>query len=615
MARISKDKRKNILTTVKKFTRFLKSSKYILLSVIILSGISGLVGITGSFLLRPIINNYIVPGDVKGLGYAVIVLAVIYLSGALTTLIGNRLMVRVTQKIIYELRMELFHHVDSLPLSYYDANSDGNIMSYFTNDIDTIENALNSCFSIMVQSFVTVIGSIIMMFVLNVPLTLFTMVCFVVILFIIYYNSKVSKQYYAKRQQYSGDLNGYAREMMEGQKVEKVFGHEMENLKNFRALNEDLRVASTKAFAYSGVMTPMVVSIGFVNYTFTASAGGIMVIKGLIDLGTLASYLIFVRQFSVPVNQFTQQMNLFLSAVSGMERIFTVLETKPEIDEGKITLSPAHCGKNGEFVKAGEFTGSWGWETPRSSDLSPLKGDVRFHDVTFGYDESKKILNGINLYAKPGQKIAFVGSTGAGKTTIINLINRFYEISGGQITYDGIDIRDIRKKDLRQSLSLVLQDTHLFTGTIADNIRYGNLDATDEEVRGAAMLSNADSFIRRLPDGYNTMIKNDGDNLSLGQRQLLAIARAAVANPPVLILDEATSSIDTRTEELVEAGMDAIMKDRTVFVIAHRLSTVHNANAILVLDHGHVVERGTHDELLKQKGRYYKLYHGMMQLT
>ncbi len=615
MARISKDKRKNILTTVKKFTRFLKSSKYILLSVIILSGISGLVGITGSFLLRPIINNYIVPGDVKGLGYAVIVLAVIYLSGALSTLIGNRLMVRVTQKIIYELRMELFHHVDSLPLSYYDANSDGNIMSYFTNDIDTIENALNSCFSIMVQSFVTVIGSIIMMFVLNVPLTLFTMVCFVVILFIIYYNSKVSKQYYAKRQQYSGDLNGYAREMMEGQKVEKVFGHEMENLKNFRALNEDLRVASTKAFAYSGVMTPMVVSIGFVNYTFTASAGGIMVIKGLIDLGTLASYLIFVRQFSVPVNQFTQQMNLFLSAVSGMERIFTVLETKPEIDEGKITLSPAHCGKNGEFVKAGEFTGSWGWETPRSSDLSPLKGDVRFHDVTFGYDESKKILNGINLYAKPGQKIAFVGSTGAGKTTIINLINRFYEISGGQITYDGIDIRDIRKKDLRQSLSLVLQDTHLFTGTIADNIRYGNLDATDEEVRGAAMLSNADSFIRRLPDGYNTMIKNDGDNLSLGQRQLLAIARAAVANPPVLILDEATSSIDTRTEELVEAGMDAIMKDRTVFVIAHRLSTVHNANAILVLDHGHVVERGTHDELLKQKGRYYKLYHGMMQLT
>lgn len=611
----SKDKKKNILTTLKKFTRFLEPSKYILFLIILLSGISGLVGITGSFLLRPIINNYIVPGDVRGLGYAVAVLTVIYLSGALSTLAGNRLMVRVTQKIIYELRMDLFHHVDSLPLSYYDANSDGNIMSYFTNDIDTIENALNSCFSIMVQSFVTVIGSIIMMFVLNVHLTLFTMVCFVVILFIIYYNSKVSKQYYAKRQQYSGDLNGFAREMMEGQKVEKVFGHERENLKSFHILNEDLRIASTKAFAYSGVMTPMVVSIGFINYTFTASAGALMVIKGLIDIGTLASYLIFVRQFSVPVNQFTQQMNLFLSAVSGMERIFTVLETEPEIDEGEITLSPAKTDKTGNYVKADDFTGAWGWETPQLGNLIPLKGDVRFHDVTFGYDSNRKILDGINLYAKPGQKIAFVGSTGAGKTTIINLINRFYEIYGGQITYDGIDIRDIRKKDLRKSLSLVLQDTHLFSGTITDNIRYGNLEATDEEVRGAAMLSNADSFIRRLPNGYDTMIKNDGDNLSLGQRQLLAIARAAVANPPVLILDEATSSIDTRTEELVEAGMDAIMKNRTVFVIAHRLSTVHNANAILVLDHGHVVERGTHDELLAQKGRYYKLYHGMMQLT
>ena len=608
-------KRKNVFETLKSFSVYLKPSKYLLMLVIILSGISGLVGITGSFLLRPIINNYIIPGHVRGLLAAVIVLVVIYLSGVISTFFCNRLMVKITQNIIFGLRKDLFDHVDSLPLSFYDSNSDGNIMSYFTNDIDTIENALNTCFSLMTQSFITVLGSLLMMFILNVPLTFFTLICFVVIIFIIYYNSKTSKIYYAKRQKYAGDLNGFIKEMMEGQKVEKVFGREKHNLKAFRVLNNDFRIASTKAFAYSGVMVPMVVSIGFINYTFTASVGGMMVIQGLLDLGTLASYLIFVRQFAVPVNQFTQQINLFLSAVSGAERIFQILAIRPEVDEGKVTLSRARLDNQKRLVKAEEFTGNFGWEVPKTADLIPLKGDVRFHDVTFGYDETKKILDKIDLYAKPGQKIAFVGSTGAGKTTIINLINRFYEIQGGQITYDGIDIKDIRKEDLRKSLSLVLQDTHLFTGTITENIRYGNLNATDEEVRRAAKLSNADSFIRRLPMGYDTVLNNDGDNLSLGQRQLLAIARAAVANPPVLILDEATSSIDTRTEELVEAGMDAIMENKTVFVIAHRLSTVRNANVILVLDQGKVVERGNHEELLALKGRYYELYTGARQLA
>lgn len=488
-------------------------------------------------------------------------------------------------------------------------------MSYFTNDIDTIENALNTCFSLMSQSFITVIGSIVMMFVLNIPLTFFTIVCLAAMIFVIYYNGKKSKTYYSKRQKHTAALNGFLKEMIEGQKVEKVFGREARNLKNFRVHNNDLRIASTNAFTYSSIMGPMVVSIGFINYTFTVCAGGFMVIKNLLDLGTLASYLIFVRQFSVPANQFTQQINLFLAGIAGAERILNVFDMKQEQDKGTVLLTNAKVDEQGEFVKTDGITGNFGWEKPGSTSLIPVKGEVRFHDVVFGYDSSRIILNKINMYAKPGQKIAFVGATGAGKTTIINLINRFYDIQSGVITYDGIDIKEIKKKDLRTSLALVLQDTHLFTGTITENIRYGNLNATDDEVKKAAKLSNADSFIRRLPMGYDTMLKNDGDNLSLGQRQLLAIARAAVANPPVLILDEATSSIDTRTEKLLEQGMDAVMENKTVFVIAHRLSTVRNADVILVLDQGEIVERGNHKELLEQKGRYYELYTGAKQLV
>lgn len=608
-------KEKNMFVILKRLGKYLKPNKYLLFLVVILSGISGLVGVIGSYLLRPIINNYIIPGDVKGLLSAVIVLIILYLSGTVATLFCNQIMVRITQKVIFELRKDLYHHVDLLPLSYFDGNSDGNLMSHFTNDIDTIENALNTCFTLMAQSFITVVGSAIMMFVLNVPLTFFTLVCIAVIVGIVNYNGKISRIYSNKRQKSTGNLNGFIREMIEGQKVEKVFRHEAKNLKAFRVHNEELRVASTKAFTYSSIMTPMVVSIGFINYTFTACVGGVMVLQNLLDLGTLASYLVFVRQFSAPVNQFTQQINLFLAGISGAERIFNLFDMEREVDEGTVTLCNATLDSNGDLVKSDEYTGSFGWNVPGNNKLIPVKGDVRFYDVEFAYDSNKKILNKINLYAKPGQKIAFVGSTGAGKTTIINLINRFYDIQGGQITYDGIDIKDIKKKDLRKSLSLVLQDTHLFTGTITDNIRYGNLNATDEEVIEAAKLSNAHSFIRRLPMGYDTMLKNDGDNLSLGQRQLLAIARAAIANPPVLILDEATSSIDTRTEKLVEKGMDAIMENKTVFVIAHRLSTVRDANVILVLDHGEIVERGNHEELLALKGRYYDLYTGAKQLA
>lgn len=608
-------KEKNMFVILKRLGKYLKPNKYFLFLVVILSGISGLVGVIGSYLLRPIINNYIIPGNVKGLLSAVIVLIILYLSGTIATLFCNQIMVRITQKVIFELRKDLYHHVDLLPLSYFDGNSDGNLMSHFTNDIDTIENALNTCFTLMAQSFITVVGSAIMMFVLNVPLTFFTLICIAVIVGIVNYNGKISRIYSNKRQKSTGNLNGFIREMIEGQKVEKVFRHEAKNLKAFRVHNEELRVASTKAFTYSSIMTPMVVSIGFINYTFTACVGGVMVLQNLLDLGTLASYLVFVRQFSAPVNQFTQQINLFLAGISGAERIFNLFDMEREVDEGTVTLCNATLDSNGDLVKSDEYTGSFGWNVPGNNKLIPVKGDVRFYDVEFSYDSNKKILNKINLYAKPGQKIAFVGSTGAGKTTIINLINRFYDIQGGQITYDGIDIKDIKKKDLRKSLSLVLQDTHLFTGTITDNIRYGNLNATDEEVIEAAKLSNAHSFIRRLPMGYDTMLKNDGDNLSLGQRQLLAIARAAIANPPVLILDEATSSIDTRTEKLVKKGMDAIMENKTVFVIAHRLSTVRDANVILVLDHGEIVERGNHEELLALKGRYYDLYTGAKQLA
>jgi ATP-binding cassette subfamily B multidrug efflux pump len=551
-----------------------------------------------------------------------------YFCGATCTLLYNRLMVKTSQKVIQEIRNDLFAHTQKLPLSYFDAHTHGELMSRFTNDVDTIQEAMNNSFAMIIQSFIMLTGTIIMMMVLSIQLSLIVIVFLIIMFFFIRFNGKHSKKYFNRQQAELGKINGFVQEMAEGQKVEKVFNHEEIDFNNFCKLNENLRKESTSALTFSGMMIPTIVSLSYLNYALSACVGGLLAIRGLIDLGSLSAYLVYVRQSAMPLNQFTQQVNFLLSALSGAERIFDMMDTEPEIDNGTVSLCNANKSEDGTLTESPVFTGTFAWKVPEITNDSTglahtddvhysyveLKGDVRFNNVVFGYTPQKKVLNDISLYAKPGHKIAFVGSTGAGKTTIVNLINRFYEIQSGTITYDGIDITNIKKDDLRRSLSMVIQDTHLFTGTIADNIRYGRLDATDDDVRQAAIIANADSFIRRLPDGYNTMLYTDGSNLSQGQRQLLAIARAAVSHPPVLILDEATSSVDTRTERLIEKGMDAIMKDRTVFVIAHRLSTVRNSNAIMVLEKGKIIERGSHDELLSQKGRYYQLYTGQFEL-
>ena len=490
-------------------------------------------------------------------------------------------------------------------------------MSLFTNDVDTISDALNNSFALLIQSFIQVVGTLVLLFVLNWRLSLLVVVGYAVMFWYIRFSTNRSRFFYTRQQQALGDLEGYVEEMAAGQKVVKVFNHEQTNLEGFQALNARLQSAGTSAQGYSATMIPAVVSISYINYAVIAVLGGLMVMNGQSSLGSLASYLVFVRQTTLPINQFTQQGNFLLAALAGAERIFTAMEQSPEVDEGTVELVNVRENANGTLTACPEVTGRWAWRDSAHPDvaLEPLRGDVRFHNVSFGYTPERLILQDLSLYAKPGQKIAFVGSTGAGKTTITNLINRFYDITSGTITYDGIDVRKIRKSDLRRSLGVVLQDTHLFTGTVADNIRFGKLDATDEEIIAAAKIANAHSFIERLPQGYNTMVSGDGANLSQGQRQLLAIARAAVADPPVLILDEATSSIDTRTEALIEKGMDRLMEGRTVFVIAHRLSTVRNSNAIIVLEHGGIVERGSHDELLAQKGEYYQLYNGMFELA
>lgn len=601
MARYTGYKRpKNTKKALAELFRYMGYHKWLLLVVAVLVFISTGANVAGTYLLKPVINQFILPGDIRGLIYALIGMGIMYLCGALSTFGYNRLMVKTSQKVAADIRRDLFAHVQKLPLKYFDDHTHGELMSRFTNDVDTVQEALNNSFTMVIQSSLTLTGTVVMLLVLNVYMSLIVIVFLCIMFIFIKWNGRRSKEYYDRQQAYLADINGFVEEMAAGQKVEKVFNHEEEDLKVFRKKNEALRKASTKALGYSGMMVPSNVSLSYANYAVSACAGGLLAIAGLMDLGSLAAYLVYVRQSAMPLNQFTQQVNFILSALAGAERIFEMMHEEPEIDEGKVRL-----------VRASQTEYAWQDE---KGDLTPLRGDVRFENVTFGYVPGKKVLDGISLYAKPGQKIAFVGSTGAGKTTIINLINRFYEIQGGRILYDGIDIREIRKDDLRRSLAMVIQDTHLFTSTITDNIRYGNLAAADDEVEEAARLANADSFIRRLPDGYKTMLYSDGSNLSQGQRQLLAIARAAAAHPPVLILDEATSSIDTRTERLIEKGMDAIMEGRTVFVIAHRLSTVRNSKAIMVLEHGTIIERGDHEELLEHKGRYYQLYTGMYEL-
>ncbi|OUN93007.1 ABC transporter ATP-binding protein [Blautia sp. An46] len=604
---------KNTKKTLLHLMKYLGLHKWMFMLVALLVFVSAGANIMGTYFLKPVINKFILPGNREGLLLAVAGMAVMYICGALATLGYNQLMIRSAQKVVKEIRSDLFAHVQKLPLKYFDAHTHGELMSRFTNDVDTVQEAMNNSFAMIIQSFMMLFGTVVMMMVLSLQLSLIV-VAFLLIMFVfIKFNGQRSKKYFQRQQAELGKINGFVEEMTAGLKVEKVFNHEKKDFEAFCEMNENLRKESTNALTFSGMMVPTIVSLSYVNYAVSACVGGLFTLMGLLDIGSLASYLVYVRQSAMPLNQFTQQVNFLLAALSGAERIFEMMEEEPEEDLGKVTLCRVR-EEDGTLKETEEYTGRFAWKLPDTKQLVPLKGDVRFHDVVFGYVPERKILNGISLYAKPGQKIAFVGSTGAGKTTIINLINRFYEIQSGTITYDGIDIRDIKKDDLRRSLAMVIQETHLFTGTIADNIRYGRLDASLEEVKEAARIANADSFIRRLPKGYDTMLYSDGSNLSQGQRQLLAIARAAVAKPPVLILDEATSSVDTRTERLIEKGMDAIMEGRTVFVIAHRLSTVRNSKAIMVLEKGEIIERGSHEELLDLKGRYYQLYTGQFEL-
>ena len=605
-------KPKNLKHTLRVFLSYLGRHKKMLAVVAVLVTISAGANLLGTYMIRPVVNG-LADGDVHTLLRGVLITALIFGCGALAACGYTQTMVKAAQQVVFDIRRDLFEHVQTLPLQFFDSRRHGDIMSLFTNDIDTMADALNNSFAMVIQSFIQIVGTLTLLYILNWRLSLIVTVCYGIMFWYIKFSGKRSKGYYTKQQNSLGELNGYIEELITGQKVVKVFHHEEESFTEFCKKNEELRKAGTGAQGYAATMVPVVVSISYVNYAIVAVLGGLLALHGKADIGSLASYLVFVRQAALPINQFTQQSNFLLSALAGAERVFDVMSLEPEIDEGKVELVNVK-EENGALAVCEETTGRWAWKRPDGT-MTELKGDVRFENVDFGYTADRLILKNISLYAKPGQKIAFVGSTGAGKTTITNLINRFYDVQGGAVVYDGIDVKDIEKDALRHSLGIVLQDTHLFTGTVAENIRFGKLDATQEEIERAAKIANADSFIRRLPNGYDTMLTSDGANLSQGQRQLLAIARAAVADPPVLILDEATSSVDTRTEALIEKGMDQLMEGRTVFVIAHRLSTVRNANAIMVLEQGNIVERGDHDALLAQKGKYYQLYHGMFELS
>lgn len=610
----STKKPKDLKATMKTLVSYMGRHKYILLAVAIMVALSVIANLMGTYMIKPVINSLTGPQPYQNLIRGVIFTAAIYIVGVLAALGYTQMMAKSAQEIVYDIRKDLFVHIQSLPLSFFDQRKSGDIMSYFTNDVDTISDALNNSFASVVKNFMQITGTMFMLLILNWRLSLIVAVAYVMMFLYIRLAAKKSKMYYTKQQKSLGELDGYIQEMVSGQKVVKTFNHEEKNLEGFRQRNAMLRDAGTGAQAYAATMIPSVVTISYLNYALVAFIGGLMVLRGWTDIGSLASYLVFVRQAAAPINQFTQQTNFLLSSLAGAERIFEALKIKPEEDFGDVTLVNVIKDSDGKLKETDKRTGYWAWKE-KDGNLIAQKGEVVLRDVDFGYAKDKQVLKKVSLYAKSGQTIAFVGSTGAGKTTITNLINRFYDIDRGNIFYDGIDIMRIKKDSLRSSLGMVLQDTHLFTATIRENIRYGRLDATDEEVEKAAISANADSFIRRLPQGYDTMVTNDGANLSQGQRQLLAIARAAVADPPVLILDEATSNIDTRTEDLIEKGMDALMENRTVFVIAHRLSTVRNADAIMVLENGEIIERGNHDDLMRKNGIYHKLYTGLFELS
>ena len=609
--------------TIKRLLKYVTEGYKLQLTVVLVSIIiSALVGVIGTQFIKYLIDDFITPllgsqsPDYSALLNVIMIMAVIYLVGVVCTFTYNRLMVNISQGVLNKIRTQMFNHMQKLPIRYFDSRTHGDIMSTYTNDVDTLRQMLSQSIPQVFSACVSMVAVLIAMLATNLYLTLVVLAMVILMIFVSRYLGGNSSRFFVKQQEDIGKVNGYIEEMMEGQKVVKVFNYEEDSKAKFDDLNEQLCDSMTKANMYANILMPCIMNIGNLGYVLVAVIGGILSVNGILTIGSIAAFLQYVKAFTNPLGQVSQQMNSIIMALAGAERIFDLIDQKEEVDEGYVTLVNAKM-EDGKIVESEERTGMWAWKHPHKDGritYTRLRGQVEFENVQFGYEEKKRILHDISLVAKEGQKVSFVGATGAGKTTITNLINRFYDIQDGKIRYDRINIRKIKKDDLRRSLGMVLQDTSLFTGTIRDNIRYGKLDATDEEVEAAAKLSNADKFIKHLPHGYDTLITGNGEGLSQGQRQLLSIARAALNNPPVLILDEATSSIDTRTEKIVQEGMDKLMKGRTVFVIAHRLSTIKNSDLIMVLDHGRIIERGNHKELIAQKGTYYGLYTGAIEI-